>query len=153
MEATIDKKKVRSLYNDGSTADRNLLEQLLGKDFFSQKITDRIKTFEDACDEIGIDPNDSNFSTGTPDEIALKKIKVVRNALNPKGWAPDWNNGSQRKWAPWFYLNNPGFRFYVSFYVLSLTRTTGGSRLCFESEELSDYAANQFLDLYKAWLS
>jgi hypothetical protein len=95
-------------------AGKKLLENLLGPEVFKikkEKVTDRVKTFEDACAEVGEDPTDENFSEGTVDEIAYKKIKVIVRALN-EGWKPDWNNSNQYKWYPWFYLNEPsGFRF------------------------------------------
>lgn len=149
----IDEKKARGLYKGAAPEFKAMLIDSFGEKFFSEKTIDRIKTFADACEEMGISPNDAIFSTGTPDEIAYKKLKVVRNALNPKGWVADWNNNNQRKWAPWFYLNVPGFRFLASFYDVSDTYATGGSRLCYESQELCDYAAAQFIDLYKQWLS
>src|ERR1035437_9962322 len=37
---------------------RPALEDTFGKDFFSQKITDRVKTYEDACLELGEQPMD-----------------------------------------------------------------------------------------------
>jgi hypothetical protein len=108
----------------------------------------KIKTFEDACSAANEDPNDPKFSTGTVDEIAFKKLKVITKALNPVGFKPDWNNSNQYKWTPWFYMNSPGFRFNGSICDVTGTGTTGGSRLCFASEEISNYAGKQFLSLY-----
>lgn len=99
----------RSIY---PTADANLkkiLVESFGAAFFSQKITDRIKTFEDACKEIGEPPATILHCDDTTDEAAYKKLKVIVNALN-EGWKPDWNNTSEYKYYPWFeYKKGIGF--------------------------------------------
>jgi|GEM_PF-184966 len=115
-------------------------------------IVGRVKTFENACAEVGEDPNDYNFSEGTPDEIAYKKLKVIAKALN-NGWEPDWNNGNQAKWYPWFYLDTPGFRFNVSHFTYSAALAGSGSRLRFASEILSNYAGKQYLELYRQYMT
>lgn len=149
---TVDDKTARQIYPNAAPEFKALLERAFTKDFFSGKITDRIKTFEDACEAMGISADADDFEEGTDDEIAYKKLKVVVLALN-EGWTPDWNNSGQYKWAPWFYLDKPGFRFCASYCSGTGAYTAGGSRLCFKSDELATYAGKQFLDLYKAWLS
>lgn len=143
---SISDQDARKIYPSALPELKTILEGSFGKDFFSQKITDRIKTFEDACAETGINPNDENFRIGTPDEIAYKKLKVIVKALN-EGWFPNWNKSSEYKWRPWFYLDSPGFRFHDTY--CGRTGSTVGSRLCFKSEELCEYAAKQFIDLHK----
>ncbi|MEI7424468.1 MAG: hypothetical protein WCK18_20370, partial [Prolixibacteraceae bacterium] len=65
---------------------------------------------------------------------------------------PDWNNTDQRKWWPYFNLSS-GFGFSYSFFGYGYASTFVGSRLCFETSEKSNYAANQFIDLYKEFLT
>jgi hypothetical protein len=113
----ITKDAALTAYKDADTAGKALLEALLGKNNFLIKITDRIKSFEDACRELGEDP--ANFNVGMPDEIAYKKLKVITRALN-EGWEPNWNNDNQYKWYPWFYMDSPGFRFYDSDYTYTV---------------------------------
>jgi hypothetical protein len=87
----------------------------------------------------------------TPDEVAYKKLKIVIKAIN-QGWVPDWTNSSQPKYWPWFNLSSgSGFSFSLSGY--RYVGTFVGSRLCFESEAKSNYAAKQFSDLYKQFLT
>jgi hypothetical protein len=148
----IDKSNALQAFKEADSTGKALLTNLFGKKIFLEKITDRIKTFEDACAEVGEDPDDDNFSEGTDDEIAFKKIKVVIRALN-EGWKPNWDNSGQYKWYPWFYMNKPGFRFDGTLCGISSTLAPGGSRLCFETEELAKYAGQQFLDLYKDFIS
>ena len=149
---TLDEKEARKLYPSASPEFKALLDQNFGKDFFSGKITDRIKTWEDVCAESGVDPDDEEYTEGEPDEIAYSKIKLITKVLN-EGWKPNWNNINQCKWYPWFYMNNPGFRLYVSYYYIGGTYDGTGARLCFSSRELSDYAANTFLELYKQFMT
>jgi hypothetical protein len=151
----INHENALSAHKAADDAGKRLLENLLGPDVFkkaSGKITDRIKTFEDACAALEEDPDDNQFTDGEPDEIAYRKIKVIARALN-EGWKPNWNNSNEYKWYPWFYLNNPGFRFIDTYFDCTYTYTTGGSRLCFKSQDLAKYAGEQFLNLYKDFIA
>jgi hypothetical protein len=114
-------------------------------------ITDRIKTFEDACKETGIYPSELSVSgEGITDDhmkgiAAFHKLTIIAKALNGE-WVPDWNNTSEYKYYPYFDIKN-GFVFYdCGCYYRS---SHVGSRLCFKSDELATYAGKQFLDLYK----
>ncbi|MGN6491202.1 MAG: hypothetical protein ACTHLE_04340 [Agriterribacter sp.] len=136
----------RKIYPSAIPELKTILEANWGKSFFSQKITERVKTWEDVCREANEDPDDIIYRTGTADEIAYKKLKVIIRVLN-EGWSPNWNDSSQRKWYPWFYLSSPGFRFLVTHF--EFTYAIVGSRLCFKSEELCEFAAKQFTSIYK----
>lgn len=146
---TIDDKDAKKLYPTASTEFKTVLESAFGKEFFSQKITDRVKTFEDACAIMGIQSTEVTSVYDEGDDIAYKKLKVVVAALN-EGWTPDWNNNNQPKYYPWFELQG-GFRLdgVDCGYALSYV----GSRLCFKSRELAAYAGKQFEDLYKQFFT
>lgn len=139
------------VYNSADAAGKKTLEELLGVDFFKRKITDIVKTFQGACMVLNIDPYDADFATGTSDEIAYKKLKVIAKALN-EGAELSYANADQKKWYPWFEYSGSGFRFSASDYDYTFTGTTGGSRLCYKSEELARYAGNQFIELYNQLL-
>lgn len=115
-----------------------------------EKITDRVKTYEDACEVLGIDPDDDDFDELESDEIAYIKLKRIVRALN-EGWKPNWDNSIQYKWYPWFYMQTSGFGLYVARYDRASTHV--GSRLCFQSEELAIYAAKQFKDIYQDYFT
>ena len=141
----IDEKNARKLYPSASAEFKATLEDTFGKEFFSQKITDRVKTFDDACEVLGI--NRLTFSdSDTPDEIAYKKIKIIVKALN-EGWAPNWDNSSEYKYYPWFDMTKNGFSGVFSDRWFACT--TVGSRLCFKNAELAKYAGTQFNSIYK----
>ncbi len=117
-----------------------------------------IKTFEDACQALGIETNlpvveklPAKHQAAT---IAMYKLGVIVESLN-EGWKPDYNNRSEIKWEPWWQpvhkSKNDKSASGLSFYVAGSWRPTTvvGSRLCFKSQELCEYAAEQFLDLYE----
>lgn len=152
QQLKIDELKAKALYPTASKEFKAMLEDSFGKDFFSQKITDRVKSFEDACLLTGRVADDADFHTGTPDEIAYKKLKVIALALN-EGVTLSFANSNQKKWRPWFEYSGSGFRFYDTYCGFTFTTATGGSRLCFHSEELARYAGTQFIDLYNQLLN
>lgn len=152
MEALqLDKPTAKRLYKNVPEWFQDILKSTFGKEVFSGKITERIKTFEDACEELGIKPGDVFNSQDDFDDIARKKLKVIAKALN-EGWFPDWDNSSERKWYPWFNLSSSGFGFVVSVYVYTDSLANCGSRLCFKTEELSNYFGRQFIELHKIHL-
>ena len=76
----------------------------------SKDITERIKTFEDACEELGNDHpfvrtyneyarNISEENKNDVDVIAYLKLRIITAALN-EGWAPQFTEGEWR-WFPW----------------------------------------------------
>jgi len=147
----IKKETARKLYDTAPEWFKEQLEAAFGKDSFRKINFEDIKTFEDACQALDIDPDAVWGDIDTPDEIAYKKLKVIIQAIN-QGWIPDWNNTNQRKWYPWFNLSS-GFGFGVSDCDYGNTSACAGSRLCFETEEKSDYAAKQFLEIYKEFVT
>ena len=90
-----------------------------------------------------------------PDEIARRKLETITAALND-GWKPDWNNTSQAKWVPWFYIEpnqeegatSAGLASAGASRVPTSTYTYFGSRLCFKDARVARYAAQQFTELY-----
>ena len=148
---TLSDKQAREIYPSAAPELKTILEETFGKPFFSQKITDRVKSFEDTCTVLNIKKQYVfDEDEDTEDEIAYKKLKVIAKALN-EGWTPDWNNSSEYKYYAWFYLNSPGFRFDYAGY--GCTGSGVGSRLCFRSRELAEYAAKQFTDIYKTFFT
>ena len=150
MGLKIKKETAKRLYGEVPEWFKKQLVEVFGEDCFRKRRFDEIKTFQDACIELEVS-NDVNHEGDQPDEIAYKKLKVIVKAIN-QGWVPDWTNTNQAKWWPWFNLSS-GFGFSHSYYHCDLTITAVGSRLCFETEEKSDYAAKQFIQLYQDLLT
>lgn len=116
-----------------------------------KEVTERIKTYEDACAELGIESIDekSMLAIGfNAAEIAGRKLGTITEALN-EGWKADWRDGIQKKWIPYFWGVSPsGFAFRDAGYHYTNPGAGNASRLCFKSEELANYSGKQFLDLY-----
>lgn len=113
-------------------------------------VTERIKTFADALRETGR-TNEECPDGLKPDEIARRKIEIIAQALN-EGWRPDWTDSSQPKWYPYFTFNGAtlaGVRISYAFSVPTGPSTYFGARLCYKTEDLSNYAGEQFKEIYQ----
>jgi hypothetical protein len=154
----ISKKNAITAFNKADEKGKVLLADLLGKENLSQKITDRVKTFEDACEFV--EPSENvqillRYNGIDPVMLAAQahaKLCIIVEALN-EGWKPNWNNNNQYKWSPWFKMDSPGFRFGASGLWFMHASSSGGSRLVLHSEELANYIGKQFLSIYQTMLS
>lgn len=152
----ISEQKARELYKSGSGELRSILEESFGKDFFSQKITDRVKTYEDACRELSMNPLDENklMKLGlTKHDIAYQKLVTIAKSLN-EGWVPNVCDNSVYRWYPWFVTNGSpsSFAFLDSRCDRAYANAGSGSRLCFKNKELSEYCGKQFIELWKQFI-
>jgi hypothetical protein len=133
---------------DQSTGAINLVE-------VPKEITDRIKTFDDVLLELQVIPKDfaEQCSGLSRDEVAYRKIKLITEALN-EGWTPDWTDGNWNKYYPWFKMGSPsGVGFSYLGYAGWRSYSYVGSRLCFKSSELAEYAGKTFESIYKDFLT
>ncbi len=141
-----------------------------------KEVRERIKTFEDACREIGIDAeawNRDKISLGLePDVLAFLKLRIIVKALN-EGWEPRFTEDECR-YYPWFILytgeeynkldeeeksrvvyrsNNDasalgGVSYASAVNDSSYASANGGVRLAFKTSELAAYCGRQFLDIW-----
>ena len=110
----INKENVLNAYGTATDEQKAMLEIIFGKDTFNPKnIMDRIKTFKDACNELGSDHplvlayqntnlRDKEVADDNKDIIAYLKLRIIVAALN-EGWEPQFVPGEYR-WAPYFIL-------------------------------------------------
>jgi hypothetical protein len=115
-----------------------------------------IRTFEDACKSIGLDPESIVDVSPTSEEfhkpiVAYNKLLIIYKAIN-NGWKPDWSSGIQRKYYPWFEVLSSGFGFSYSDSYYVRTFAIIGSRLCTNTSEKAMYIAKQFEALYQDYL-
>ena len=110
----------------------------------------------------------------TADIMAYVTLRVITEALN-EGWKPQFTEG-ERRWYAWYdFLTkeevegmsdeekeerrvvgrasnnayaNGGLVYSHAYSVSTLSDTGSGSRLAFKNEELAEYAAKQFGDIY-----
>ena len=119
-----------------------------------KSITERIKTYEDACHELGIPAYPERIQFMTEDELAYHKLKVISRALN-EGWKADWSDTSQYKYFPCFGVTkgaSSGLVSVSSYYAFSYAHTIVGSRLAYKSRPLAEYAGIQFNELYAKFI-
>lgn len=147
-----------------------------------KNITNRIKTFDDALEELG--PNHPLVkeykalckADVTEDTIVYSRLCVITAAMN-EGWTPRFVKGEYR-YFPYFYLytneeisrmseeekSRVVYRSSRNAYayggVSCADASSGsayvfanfGSRLAFKTEELAEYAGKQFTKLYAEYL-
>jgi hypothetical protein len=122
----------------------------------------KIKTFEAACAALKLDPKKVTPKVvGLPKQhakalIAIGKLMIIVQALNGD-WKPNWNDDNP-KYYGWWDLEKTkdspsGFRLdFVSHYYCG---SIVGSRLCFRSRELAEWAFKQpqIKKLYKEFMT
>jgi hypothetical protein len=120
------------------------------------KITEQIKTYEDACKMLGVDGsvNGLPFSNPVNGEQVVSnsdfKLKRIVKAMN-EGWVPNWKDCDERKYYLWMDLeDDKGSGLGLSFngYDYVISRSFVGSRLVLRSSELAKYVGTQFIELY-----
>ncbi len=129
-------------------------EQLLiVKEIFEIKDTwEDIKTVEDACKVLGETDNEvrqlrllQNIPNLDRKTLAGQELIVVIKALN-NGWIADWNNHSQYKYYPWFYL---GKDFHLDGVDAYYSSSNVSARLCFLRKKDCEEAVEKFFNEYK----
>ena len=109
-QITINKDNILNAYQQATEEQKELLENMFGKDMFHPKdIKGRVKTFLDACHELG-DKHElvraynnlivSNCMSN--DIIAYAKLSIIAEALN-EGWKPTFDKDECR-YYPLFYI-------------------------------------------------
>lgn len=118
----------------------------------TQKITDRIKTFQDILDYIG-EERAQEFQDSCENcsdhNIADKQVELLSEVLN-EGEVLNAFDG-KNKYYPYFQVSGSAFVFHD--YAFWSQCTDVSSRLCFKNAELATYAGKQFTDLYNKILS
>ena len=152
MELKVEKENAIKAWKEGNAETKKALENLYGKEVFNMKITDRVKTFEDAY-EIAGKPQKPDFNVFSVADRSffenMWKMSIITMVLN-EGWEPDWDNDNESKYYPYFYMSPSGFAFVDADGGSSGARAGCGSRLRFRTSELARYAGEQFVDIWKA---
>ena len=110
---SIKRESVLNAYKQATKEQKALLENMFGKDMFKPKnIMERVKTFEDACEELGEDHQYVKAYrewmrisyAECKDVTAYLKLRIICAALN-EGWKPTFSDGECR-YYPLFYIYN-----------------------------------------------
>lgn len=105
MKIDFDKASLVSEYNGSGEDTKKVLRRLFGEDMF-KSVTERVKTYEDACRELGRQPDSFDYlPEGCRRRVsAMLKLETIIEALN-EGWVPPFDGMTWMYW-PWFWLYN-----------------------------------------------
>lgn len=107
----LNKDQLATLYMQGNAAVRKSLREMLGERLNEEiPVTSRVKTFNDAIEELGESNEavkayrDIEWKLGkeNKDLLAYLKLRVITEALN-EGWKPKYTEG-ERRWYAWYEL-------------------------------------------------
>ena len=170
---TVDTSVIKMYHKYGDETKAALKELFPSIDFTKPvSVTDRIKTWADVVDELGMDPTKALPSHADADLVAYVKIRAIAQVLN-EGWTPQFTVNEYR-WFPWFVLftkdeidrmdkdersrvvlrssdyayANGGVAVALAYNDSSFADTSCGSRLAFKTRELAIYAGETFLREY-----
>ena len=168
--------KVLEAYEKCDDYGKEILEGIFGKEAFSVNITDKIKTFVDAVEILGInnqkvkDYLDLDNRKCAKDIIAFARLKIIAEALN-EGWKPKYDildgnyytsfdfiteeeyeklNENEKKKCLEFSLQDKEIKIAIVSSKLSVT--CEGYKLAFKSRELAEYCGQQFINIWKDYL-
>lgn len=118
----------------------------------------RIKTFEDACNELGENHQYVRAYrewmrisyAECKDVAAYMKLRIITAALN-EGWEPQFVKGELR-WYVWFPNKCGGLVSAFANYAGSHSLSYYGVRLAFRTKELAEYCGKQFIDIWCDYL-
>ena len=106
---TISKKSLLKAYREAEPSQKEFMKHLFGTDTFTSRVMERVKTFQDAVNELG---DDNSFvkqytmlysefgATMDADIIAYLKLRIITAALN-EGWEPKFTKDEWR-YYPYF---------------------------------------------------
>jgi hypothetical protein len=145
----IKKEDAIKAFDSATKNQKELLINLFGKKTFLKSVQERIKTMDDVYSELGVT---SDEYSNIPFYVkAFIKVCQIAESLN-EGWQPDWSNSNEYKYYPWFSNFVSGSGFACDDYGCNDSDTSIGSRLCFKTEELAQYAGKQFEKEYNEYL-
>ncbi len=158
METTLKLTKADAikLYPKAAAEFKTVLETTFGKDTFSGKITDRLRSLKDCFDLLGIDskycipyPNPANTR-----QVAMNGVEeafIAVEAVN-EGWVPNYDDSSQLKYEILWDMRNGELVFDGVSYWDSCSYV--GSRFCFRNAELAKWASQQswFIGICKKFM-
>lgn len=126
------------------------------KEVEEQEPSELCPDFAASCKYLGI--NDE-FAFDCADEHvkamqSLYMLVIIAQAWNKiDGFVPDWSNGDQWKYYPWFvYKGHAGFVYAYTYDTASHASAYIGSRLCFKSSNRARQFGEMFTDLFNDFL-
>ena len=146
----MDDATARKIYPTAAPELKLILEDTFGKAFFSQDITDRVRTMEDVYRESGKTYADIAKVGDTPDEIGYKKAKLIMKVMN-EDWVADYDNDKQTKYElRWIKNKNGRFSFHCC--TGWTTDASAGARLVARSGKIAEHIGKYFENEFNEFL-
>ena len=142
----------------------------------NKDVTERIKTFDDAYNELGSNHpfckawdsiyqgNENAGCEDIKDVIAYHKLRIIAAALN-EGWKPNFMKDEYRYYTYYCFYTKQEYdnlsdedkktcrAVGSAYYKSAFSITDAGIRLAFKNCELAEYAGQQFFDIYKDFIA
>lgn len=142
----------------------------------NKDVTERIKTFDDAYNELGSNHPfckawDSIYQGSKNDDcedikdvIAYHKLRIIAAALN-EGWKPKFTKDEYRYYTYYCFYTKQEYdnlsdedkktcrAVGSAYYKSAFSITDAGIRIAFKNCELAEYAGQQFFDIYADFLA
>jgi hypothetical protein len=147
----LDEQTALRIYPTAAPELKEILEKSFGgKEFFSQKITDKAKDYPSVCNILGVDPSDRAIKIEV-EGFNVDELMVVRNFIKKmrvckvlnEGWLP---KRGDRRWYSWYDVSS-GFVFGNTSCADTTANTTSASRLCLKNEPLAMFFSTNFKDI------
>lgn len=160
---SIKKENVLNAYKQATKEQKALLENMFGKDVFHPKnIMERVKTFEDACELLGEDHQYVKAYrewmrisyAECKDITAYLKLRIICAALN-EGWKPKYNGYKGHHYTLFYMCTKKEYAELKGDNASSATAFSNiytGYMLTLKTEELANYCAEQFIDIWSDYL-
>lgn len=148
------REEIQATYRWESPFGQIILKKLFGKRYFDHRtIYERVRTFEDACEELGSDHElvmeyKILSSIGVSKNIlAMVKLKIITKALN-EGWPDnaDEIEWRERKYFPYLRTRKEG-NMLLS-HISSMSADHFGSPFYYRTGALAKYSVNTFTDIW-----
>lgn len=148
----------------------------------NKDVTERIKTFDDAYNELGSNHpfckawdsiyqgNENDDCEDIKDVIAYHKLRIIVAALN-EGWKPEFTQVEYRYYPYYCFYTKERYEILsdeekekccavgrasniaFAYGGLSCAGAYHGSWIAFKNRELAEYAGKQFIDIYKDFVA
>jgi len=115
-------------------------------------VQERIKTIDDVLADNGITMGHiEGIFDQAPEHFRHQYIAELICASLNECWTPDWSDGNQCKYFPWFKMEGT-FGFHYAAWGSWKYGSGTSSRFCFKSRDLAVYAGEQFTEVYKNFM-
>lgn len=168
--------KVLEAYEKANDYGKEILEGIFGKEAFLTDIKDKIKTFVDAIEMLGMNNQSVKDYLNlverpcAKDLIAFARLKVIADALN-EGWKPKYDILDGSYYTSFDMINKeeyerlnedeknkclvfdiPNQEKIFALVSSKLSVACEGYKLAFKSRELAEYCGQQFKCIWKDYL-